>query len=985
MDRRTFFKIAGLGGLSAAAAGCSNPEKTLHALVGAPDDMVVGKGSWYAGTCRECPAGCGTIVKTREGRAIKVEGNPLHPVNRGKLCMRGQAALQGVYNPDRIKTPLLKKKGKWKAISLEEARVLVEEKSAQAGEKGENRTRLLSEVVGETEFSVMAEFLKAVNAGEPVLFETLSYDALKAANRDTLGVDGLPSYRMDKADVLVSFGADFLETFLSPVEYAAAFKAMHGLSDGKKGLFFHVSPFQSLTAANADKWIAVKPSGEGAVLLGLLAQAREKGRGEALPGEVKELVDSLCAPFTRERVLVDSGIDPALYDALGTVLLEGEKPLVLGQSAADTGDGYRVNVAANLLNMVLDPELSLLDFAGRHRVETAATRAEIHKFFESLKNGSADLLFLNNVNPAYALPTSVGVGEILENKDLFTVNFTNFMDETAEASDLLVPVALAMESWGEYGGKFNLVSTNQPLMKSLYGAPVLSDFLMSVIGESEDKKPFRGLLFEHLVLGGLIQDKKGWAQVIQKGGIFDIPPAEGETPGSAADFTKVSGGFLGASNGNGQGAAADAGYSFAAVPSIRFFDGRGANRPWLCEYPDAMNKVAWQSPLMGRPETFGELNIKEGDLVRVETKGGAITAPAYFYHGIRPALFVLSMGQGHTAMGRYAKDQGANPLTLLPAETAAPSGAASFMTGPVSVKRTGKSVPLARTDGSKFHHDRKIVPRVTLAALENHVAQKPGLTMDDFPITLPTPEGYDPTKDSNKPHRHVGYRWSMAVDMDRCIGCGACSIACYAENNLGVVGEEMTVQGREMPWLSVERYHERDAMDQVTFLPLMCQHCDTAPCESVCPVYAPHHSKEGLNNQIYNRCIGTRYCSQNCPYKVRRFNWFDVDRPKPLELQFNPEVTVRSKGVMEKCSFCVQRIKEAHNRARNEKRGILDGEILPACMQSCPTGALMAFGNVEDKESRVRKAWEDPRAYQILGYLNTKTAVVYLKKIVREI
>jgi Fe-S-cluster-containing dehydrogenase component len=246
------------------------------------------------------------------------------------------------------------------------------------------------------------------------------------------------------------------------------------------------------------------------------------------------------------------------------------------------------------------------------------------------------------------------------------------------------------------------------------------------------------------------------------------------------------------------------------------------------------------------------------------------------------------------------------------------------------------------------------------------------------------PEGYDPQRDFYPPHDHKDYRWGMVVDLDRCIGCGACAAACYAENNLGVVGVDRVIEGREMSWMSIERYHSEEAMEKVTFLPMLCQHCDNAPCESVCPVYAPHHSKEGINNQIYNRCIGTRFCVQNCPYKVRRFNWFDWKWPEPLNLQLNPDVTVRSKGVMEKCSFCIQRIKAAHNVAKNEKRKIRDGEVAPACVQTCPTGALV-FGNLMDRQSRVRQLVDDPRAYQAIGYVNTKPAVIYLKKVTQEI
>jgi molybdopterin-containing oxidoreductase family iron-sulfur binding subunit len=256
--------------------------------------------------------------------------------------------------------------------------------------------------------------------------------------------------------------------------------------------------------------------------------------------------------------------------------------------------------------------------------------------------------------------------------------------------------------------------------------------------------------------------------------------------------------------------------------------------------------------------------------------------------------------------------------------------------------------------------------------------------MWDFPMTLPLPEGYDKKRDFYPPHDHEDYRWAMVADLDRCIGCGACAVACYAENNIGIVGLKGILEQREMSWLMIQRYLDLQQPEKVIFLPMLCQHCDNAPCESVCPVYAPHHSKEGLNNQVYNRCIGTRFCSQNCPYKVRRFNWFTWKWPEPLNLQLNPDVTVRSKGVMEKCSFCVQRIKVAHGEAKDEKREIRDGDIMPACLQTCPTG-VFTFGNLMDKNSKVRQMVDDPRAYQILGYLNTKPAVIYLKKVLQEI
>jgi len=426
------------------------------------------------------------------------------------------------------------------------------------------------------------------------------------------------------------------------------------------------------------------------------------------------------------------------------------------------------------------------------------------------------------------------------------------------------------------------------------------------------------------------------------------------------------------------------GLQFLAVPSLRHFDGRGANRSWLSEIPDPVTNIAWESVLMIHPATLEEYGFKAGDLLEIKAGERTIRAPVYDYPGVAPGLIVMQTGQGHTDYGRYARNFGENPLTLLKAG-AGQGEFSSYLISPDRVKKSGKAEKLPRTYGSRSQYDRKIA----LSMKEDHAmdhahSDKPGLDMERFPLTLPYEAGYDKKRDVYPPHEHDGYRWGMIVDLDRCVGCSACAAACYAENNLGVVGKEQVVKGREMSWLRIERYRDRNFEERLIFLPMMCQHCENAPCESVCPVYAPHHSRQGLNNQIYNRCIGTRFCAQNCPYKVRRFNWYEWEWPDPLHLQLNPDVTARTKGVMEKCSFCIQRIKQAHNRAKNENRLIRDGEITPACVQTCPTGALV-FGNFLDPESAVSRLARSSRAYQVLGYLNTKPAVIYLKKVVHDV
>jgi molybdopterin-containing oxidoreductase family iron-sulfur binding subunit len=981
MNRRTFLKLAGLGSVS-FAAGCS-PESPQHlySLVQAPDHMVTGKATWYASTCRECPAGCGVIAKNREGRVVKLEGNPLHPLNRGKLCMRGQAALQAVYNPDRLPSPLLRETDGFTPIGFEQAGALLKRKAWEAARKGPNRVRLLTETVGESQMGIFRAALRNWDSQDPVVFEPYAYEALRTANRDVFGVDGLVSYRMDQADVLLSFGAEFLETWLSPVEYAWKFKAMHATRGAEKGIFFLVSPLQTLTGANADHWLGCTPGSEAVVALGLVRQMLDIQRGQHLPPALRQALLKATDLYSQETVLQLSGIPMGAYERLVVRLAEARLPLVLGSgSGLSDENGLRTNLAANLLNLILDPNLKLIDAGHRHRAETAARRADVLEFFKALSGGGADLLILNNVNPVFSLPPQSGVAAALKASELFVVSVANFMDETSRLADLILPVKLPLETWGDYNGWSAVVSTLQPAMGALSNVPHLGDIFLEAGFESQPPAPdFKTYVARRLQSERRISDELEWLRALQQGGVF---PAAGQAP-AAVPMTVPE--QLPAALAAPYSPAPAAGLGFAAIPSLRLFDGRGANKPWLCEIPDAICRIAWQSPVRMHPDTARARGLRPADIVRIQSREGSIEAPVYVTETIHPGLLAMETGQGHSAYGRYAEKVGANPFVLLSATTDPASGGASTYLAAVTMEATGRRIKLANTDGSRIQHGRAFILTATLDdLLRGGPPARTGLTMDTFPLTLPLPEGYDPKRDFYPPHDHDHYRWAMVVDLDRCIGCGACAAACYAENNVGIVGEARIAQGREMAWLEIVRYHDERRMQRVMFMPMLCQHCDNAPCESVCPVYAPHHSAEGLNNQIYNRCIGTRFCSQNCPYKVRRFNWFDWEWPEPMNLQLNPDVTVRSKGVMEKCSFCVQRIKEARTRAKNENRPIREGEVTPACVQTCPTDALV-FGNLMDKDSRVRRLCKDPRAYQAMGYLNTKPAVIYLKKVLHEV
>jgi len=976
MDRRTFLKAAGLGSIS-FAYGC-NQDKHLFSLVSAPEDMVTGKATWYASTCTECPAGCGIIAKNREGRIIKLEGNPHHPVNNGKLCMRGQAALQAVYDPDRLVTPKLKTKGQFVDISFDRAFEIIEEKIQHASAQGNNRIKMITGSIGDPMRALFTGALEGWNSGPPLMFEPFAHDSLKAAHAALFSAEVLPSFQMEKSDLIVGFGADFLETWLSPVEYAGKFKAMHGVKHGEKGGYIHVGPFMSLTAANADKFLSVKPGHEVSVALGIINSLLGTVNHGHLPKKFVEDLKAVTSGYDPKTVEKNSGLSTADQKKLVAKLTSAKQPLVLG-SASPTETSLALDMSVTLINLILDRELSLYDFDSRHFIENASTLKEIVAYLKTATEKPTDLFIFYNTNPLYALPSNQHLDNILANKDIFKVSFSSFMDEISAAADLVFPVRLSLETWDAYSSKTGVVSTMQPVMGRLTQSPPVGDVFVTLSKQYQKFDNYQHYLMDTLYPEKEEQADETWLKMIQLGGKF-----ESDTPGRKRNFSLNLGAIetLKAALAVKRPSENDE-LMFLAVSSLRLYDGRGANKSWLNEIPDPITNIAWESMLFIHPDTLAKKGLHQGDLLKLEAGKNSIQAPVYSYNGVHRNLVAMQTGLGHKQYGRYAKGIGSNPLDLLNSQSKNDPGAISFLTTLTAVKKVGTAERLPQTDGSRSQYKRKIALSL-MAGHEGDAHHKEGLTMDTFPLTLPIAEGYDAKRDIYPAHDHPDYRWGMAVDLDRCIGCSACVAACYAENNIGVVGKEQLTLGREMSWLRIERYEDQADNERLIFLPMMCQHCDNAPCEPVCPVYAPYHSGEGLNNQIYNRCIGTRFCAQNCPYKVRRFNWYDWQWPKPLNLQLNPNVTVRSKGVMEKCSFCVQRIKEAHSLAKDEKRRIGDGDVQPACVQTCPTNALV-FGDFLDKNSILYKTAKDPRAYQVLGYLNTKPAVIYLKKVVQKI
>jgi Fe-S-cluster-containing dehydrogenase component/formylmethanofuran dehydrogenase subunit B len=988
--RREFLKILGVTGAGAATVACGPSEagRLIPYLVN-PDQTVPGVSTYFATTCRECAAACGVIAETRDGRAIKLEGNPEHPLNRGALCARGQAALQGLYNPDRYPGPRVRRNGQLAEATWEEAMQLFRQRldEARSTGRGADAVFLNRHETGSYPF-FLDQWLSAMGLAPHLAVNPELDHAVIAANREAYGV-AWPSLSFGGARLVVSIGADFLDSWGASVPQQLDFAEARAKLQGAPRLVY-IGARRSLTGLNADEWIPVRSGAELAVANALLAAVR--GGGSA---------DMSAAART-------SDVPAETLQRLGAELAAARPSLVL--SGVSTVDAREVARAVNAINQASgNVGRTILPATPITAFEGAATAAALNAVVERMRAGRVPLLMVRGVNPVFTMPKSARVAEALAQVP-FKVAFTSYPDETAELCDLVLPDHHALESWGDAQVLPNVVSLQQPAMDPVFRTRATADVLLEVaVATPQAAGRLAGTDYRSWLIGRFPGGSTAFASSLARG------ITSGSTARVAARPAAVEAPAVPAP------VEGDGDLTFVVYPSA-VLGADGANKPWLQELPDPVSKICWQSWIEMHPETAAQRDVQSGDVLEVQGTGGTVRAPAYLYPGIRRDTVAMAFGRGHTAYGRFARDVGANPLDALsPGFDRA--GMAAWSGSRVRVRKAGEYSQLVTTEGSARQHDRGIA-RAILAGELGHAAEHGGHAIPGDASHEPLPglrppiaadaEGAlrDPKKnevglyDPEHPTGMAKRRWAMTIDLARCTGCSACVTACYAENNLPTVGAAYQsghtqglprtpganiLRSREMAWIRLERYWEGDEATpgfETRFVPMLCQHCGNAPCEPVCPVFATYHSPDGLNVQVYNRCVGTRYCSNNCPYKVRYFNWFgygETDRPQyawpePLNWQLNPDVTVRGKGVMEKCTFCVQRIREAENRARAEGREVAPDEFTVACAQACPSRAIV-FGDAADERWAVARQVHDERAYHVFEELNTFTAVVYLKKV----
>ncbi len=1025
IKRRDFFKLAAAGGAAAAVAGCEpNPVETIIPMLVPPDDYVPGVTIQFATTCNECSAQCGMVIRTREARAIKAEGNLKNPLNEGRLCAIGQGSMQGLYSPARAKGPMTQQGGSQSALSWSEGVKLLREKLQSAGGSvvyvGQKRSGTLEKL--------KREFIQSVG-GKVFAYDPNPGQSIIAGNRLVFGKAEIPHYAIEDAKVLVSFGSDFMETWLSPVAFTRGYTKMHAFKGGEKGKYIHVSSHMSLTGTNADQWIDTNPGTEAQVALavaGLLLGGASMGSGD------KDRLRDYLAAYSVDRVSAQTGVPVEKIQALAKAFKQnGASLAIAGGTTACGSDATALQVAVSLLNLVAGNVGKTVQFGANYDVAGDSV-AEILKAIQA----GPKVLILENANLAYSLPKSSGIVEAIK-KAGFVVSLSTEHDETSALAALHLPVSHYLESWGDATPRQGLYSLQQPVMAKVpgYDTQGLGDLLLTLQGNKGEFRTYLMKAWEGVKskTGSTGSFEGFWKQALQAGGVFTAFKAQGAGLSSQATSVKpkekkITGLTL-----------------LPAASSLHNASGSTGNRAWFLEVAHPVTQLVWDSWVEIHPDTAAKLGLKQSDEVEVTTEHGTQTVGVWIWYGVNRNAISMPLGRGrsvafptyvvtkdksillpHVEMQSSIQIKGmqvGEKVTDLMAYANDQSGDLAYNETSVQLKATGKRAWMVSPEGQalddiegladavpggdRSQKDRGFVRMTSVKAIrgeeeegaslahphkEHHLRERQYIT--DLPSNTDFYE--ERVKDvaksvdwsgRDKPVYYEKYKWEMGIDLDRCTGCSACVVACNAENNIPSVGKERMWSGREMNWIRIERYieHNHETGEQETYYtPEMCQQCGNAGCEPVCPVYATYHNDEGINAMIYNRCVGTRYCLNNCIYKQRRFNWRTFEFPAPLHLQLNPGVTVRTRGVMEKCNFCIARIREAKDLAKDAGNEVFDGAFETACQQTCPAEAIV-FGNMKDPNSAVYKLkTSTQRGYKQLEEMNFKPAITYLKKVTHD-
>ena len=995
-NRRDFLKYLGFGVGAAAIASCEAPVRRAIPYVSKPDTIVPGVASYYASTFVSGGDACPILVKTREGRPIKIEGNPMSKMTGGGTSARAQASVLSLYDVNRFKSCSTSKDGAFVASTWGD----IDKAMASNLSSGSNVRILCNTVMSPTTKKVFAEFQAAYPNTKVVTYDPVSSSAMLQANEACFGMKVVPNYHFDKAQTIVSFGADFLGTWISPVEFAKDYiknRKIKDTSHAKMSWHVQVESGMSMTGSNADNRILIRPSEQGVAIAALLSALG--GGGNA------------------------SGLNSKAAASIATVAKELQsnpgKALVVSNS-----NNKAEQIMINKINNLLGSYGSTIDF-GAYSMQRQGVDSEVQTLLGEMEAGSVDTLLVWNANPVFDLPNGGAFAKAMS-KVKTTVSFAGSNDETTALCNYSTPTNHFLEAWGDVEAKKGSYSLVQPTISPLFdtrqGETSLLTWAKSPVTDYYDYlKASWGAMAGS---AGFLSGSSFWDEALHNG-VF-----ESGVGSSVPAFSDASGGNITKPN--------TSGVELSFYESIGVGSGIYANNPWLQEMPDPVMRTTWGNYLSvpinwdeaaGRFKGFNGSGTKTvkgiADEMNVTHGGVAQKFSVVPQFGQAASTASIALGYGRSVVGRAGSGIGNNVYPWMQidsdgntqywAKGAEISGIIGedekfpcvqyHHTFGVTGEYEGETVNVDEVDivpvGKGYQGgitDRSVVYHDNIDNIDAFVADIK--KKRDFANHLNSKTLY-PFEEYSKDLYSQGHHWGMHIDMNACIGCGACTVSCMAENNVPVVGANEVSRHHEMTWLRIDRYYYGEAENpNVIYQPVMCQHCDNAPCENVCPVNATNHSSEGLNQMAYNRCVGTRYCANNCPFKVRRFNWLDfttadlfganqnsINGEEPAyyadnltRMVLNPDVTVRSRGVIEKCSFCVQRIQQGKLTAKAEGRRLVDSDVKTACQTACTVGAI-TFGDMNNHKGEMYQATKNPLVYRMLEEVNVQSSVYYQAKV----
>lgn len=933
-NRRDFLKLFGFTVASAAvAASCEQPVRKAIPFLIQPEEVTPGKANYYASTFYDGNDYCSVLVKVRDGRPIKIEGNTLSTVTGGGTSARTQASVLDLYDNTRYSAPLIQgQESSWEQIDIE-----VTKKLSEISARGGKIVLLSPTLISPSTKSAVDLFINRYPGSQLIQYDSTSASAILKANDLCFGKAFIPAYQFDQAEVIVSFDADFLGTWLSPVEFTKQYITKRKLHEGNKTMSRHIQleSGMSLTGSNADKRIVIKPSQQKAYVAQLLL---------ALSGNAHD--------------------NPDINMIAGELTAAKGKSLVVSNSQ-DTETQLMINVINEILGNYGTTLLTDIHLKIRQADDSAMTM-----LINDMAEGKIEGILLYDVNPSYDYPDREAWINGLQKTPL-KITFNSSKNETSESADYVCPDHHYLESWNDFEVKTGHYSLSQPAIRHIFNTRQAQESLLKWSGVETDFRDFIQEYWKQNIFAADFTFVSLWNSCVHDG----VYVSEKKETGIAAMNTTTALELAG----KNATVAADDNIQLDLYYNVSVGSGKHANNPWLQELPDPVTKVCWDNYAAVSQKLADELGLEDESLVTINKLG---PFPVLIQPGQESRTISVALGYGREKGGKSAVGVGVNAYPLVGFN----NGTRQLQLHSIVVEKVIGKFRLARTQTHHSMEGRQIVRETTLAAyLEN-------------------PKSGNEVRDVIKKHlktiypkkEYAGFHWGMAIDLNSCIGCNACIVACSAENNVPVVGKEQVLMAREMHWIRIDRYFSGDPENpELIRQPVMCQHCDNAPCENVCPVAATTHSDEGINQMAYNRCIGTRYCNNNCPYKVRRFNFFDYTNADAIKgnlydteemtvdlrrMVLNPDVTTRAKGVIEKCSFCIQRIQDKKLDAKVENRPLADGEVVTACAQACPSQAIV-FGDLNDKESRVSLMFANERNYHVLEELHVLPSVGYLTKV----